>query len=130
MHANLPAAITQRGDQGDAFGPCGECPACGRHDAQGTLVLCPKCQAWLQWGAGVRAAETAYLNLLADGIRPEIARSVLPTCLSTQIVCTANFREWLHILSLRTAPAAHPQMREVMAQAQAILAGVCQEVFA
>jgi len=93
-------------------------------------VLCPKCQAWLQWGAGVRAAETAYLNLLADGIRPEIARSVLPTCLSTQIVCTANFREWLHILSLRTAPAAHPQMREVMAQAQAILAGVCQEVFA
>ena len=26
---------------------------------------------------------------------------------------TANLREWRHFFKLRTAPAAHPQMREV-----------------
>jgi len=26
---------------------------------------------------------------------------------------TANLREWRHFFNLRTAPAAHPQMREV-----------------
>jgi thymidylate synthase (FAD) len=27
---------------------------------------------------------------------------------------TANLREWRHVLKLRTARAAHPQMRELM----------------
>lgn len=27
---------------------------------------------------------------------------------------TANLREWRHIFKLRTAKAAHPQMRELM----------------
>ncbi len=27
---------------------------------------------------------------------------------------TANLREWRHILRLRTAPDAHPQMRQLM----------------
>ena len=27
---------------------------------------------------------------------------------------TANFREWRHILRVRTSEAAHPQMREIM----------------
>jgi thymidylate synthase (FAD) len=29
-------------------------------------------------------------------------------------VVTANFREWRHIFKLRTAPAAHWEMKEVM----------------
>ena len=31
----------------------------------------------------------------------------------TEVVMTANLREWRHFFKLRTAPAAHPQMREV-----------------
>ena len=34
--------------------------------------------------------------------------------LKTEIVVTANLREWRYILRLRTASRAHPQMREVM----------------
>ena len=45
---------------------------------------------------------------------PQQARAVLPNSLKTEIVVTANFREWRHIFKLRTAPAAHPQMRELM----------------
>jgi thymidylate synthase (FAD) len=45
---------------------------------------------------------------------PQEARSVLPNALKTEIIITANLREWRTIFKQRTAKAAHPQMREVM----------------
>lgn len=42
---------------------------------------------------------------------PEQARALLPNCVKTELVMTANFREWLHFLELRTSTAAHPDMR-------------------
>jgi len=33
--------------------------------------------------------------------------------LKTELVITANLREWRTIFKLRTAKAAHPQMREI-----------------
>jgi thymidylate synthase (FAD) len=45
--------------------------------------------------------------------RPEKARYWLPQGVKTQLVATHNLREWRHIMRLRTAPAAHPQMREL-----------------
>jgi thymidylate synthase (FAD) len=59
-------------------------------------------------------AEEQYQNLRALGWRPEQARSVLPNSLKTEIVMTANVREWRHVFNLRCAKAAHPQMRELM----------------
>ena len=47
------------------------------------------------------------------GVSHEIVRSVLPNSLKTEVVMTANIREWRHFLKLRCSPAAHPQMREV-----------------
>ena len=61
-----------------------------------------------------RLAEKLYLQLIKDGLRPEQARCVLPLCLKTEIVVTANYREWRNIFKLRTPVAAHPQMRELM----------------
>jgi len=61
----------------------------------------------------VEFAEKNYFKLLANGEKPEIARSILPTCLKAEIGITANFREWRHFLKLRTSPKAHPQMREI-----------------
>jgi thymidylate synthase (FAD) len=59
-------------------------------------------------------SEHAYNNLIQKGWRPEQAREVLPNALKTEIVVTANFREWRHIFKLRTSPAAHPQIRALM----------------
>lgn len=59
-------------------------------------------------------AEKDYKLMLANGMRPEQARCVLPLCLKTEIVVTANYREWRNIFKLRTPVAAHPQMRELM----------------
>ena len=59
-------------------------------------------------------AEEAYFELLNQGLMPQEARCVLPNSLKTEVVITANYREWRHMLKLRTDKAAHPQMRELM----------------
>ena len=48
---------------------------------------------------------------------PQQARAVLPNSLKTEIVMTANLREWRHFFKLRTSQAAHPQMRDLALQA-------------
>lgn len=65
------------------------------------------------WEISMERAEKTYFNLLSVGCTPEQARSVLPNSIKTEIVMTANLREWRHFLKLRTAQAAHPQMREL-----------------
>jgi thymidylate synthase (FAD) len=65
------------------------------------------------WFEAMLDAERYYLKLIKLGWRPEQARSVLPNSLKTEIVMTANLREWRHFFKLRTSAAAHPQMREV-----------------
>jgi thymidylate synthase (FAD) len=82
-----------------------------------------------EWKNACYRAELSYLGMIRNGIAPQIARSVLPTCLKTEIVVTANFREWLHIFKLRTSSAAHPQIREVMKIAQGLLAAIAPNVF-
>lgn len=66
------------------------------------------------WKQGCEEAEKAYFAMIESGTKPEIARSVLPTCLKTEIVATGNYRSWRNILETRTTNAAHPQIREVM----------------
>lgn len=66
------------------------------------------------WQRQCESAEDAYFALLDLGVKPENARSVLPTCLKTEIVVTANLREWYHILDLRTARDAQPDIRYMM----------------
>mgnify|MGYP001031223495 FL=1 len=66
------------------------------------------------WMDAMKAAENAYFKLIELGETPQIARSVLPNSLKTEIVVTANLREWRLILTQRTANEAHPQIREVM----------------
>lgn len=66
------------------------------------------------WKAAMDAAAYAYCSLLANGATPEEARSVLPNSLKTELVMTADLREWRNVMKLRIDKAAHPQMREVM----------------
>ena len=65
------------------------------------------------WHTAMENAENAYFTLLEKGATPQEARSVLPNSIKTEVVMTANLREWRHFLKLRTAQAAHPQMREL-----------------
>ena len=68
------------------------------------------------WQKAMVDAEESYQTMLGEHNRPEIARSVLPMSLATNIVMTANLREWLYILNLRRSKGVHPQMLELMNQ--------------
>ena len=69
------------------------------------------------WESACMEAEDCYLMMLGAGSTPQEARAVLPTSLKTEIVMTANLREWRHFFSLRACGATgkpHPQMLEVV----------------
>ena len=66
------------------------------------------------WEIAMSKAEEEYNRLIELGAKPEEARDVLPLSLKTEIFMTANLREWRHIFKLRSAKAAHPQIKEVM----------------
>lgn len=66
-----------------------------------------------EWLSAMADAERHYFNMIKLNAKPEIARSVLPNSLKTEIIMTANIREWRHFFRLRTSVRAHPQMREV-----------------
>ena len=66
------------------------------------------------WVKAMEAAESAYLKLIEIGASAQEARSVLPNSLKTEIIVTANLRQWRHIFNLRCAKASHPQIRQIM----------------
>lgn len=66
-----------------------------------------------EWECNMKQAERSYNYLICEGATPQEARAVLPNSLKTEVVMTCNLREWRHFFKLRTADAAHPQMREV-----------------
>lgn len=81
------------------------------------------------WKEAMFIAEHSYNDMIAAGCTPEVARDVLPTCTAADIVITANFREWKHIIKLRTAKAAHPKVRKLIGMAQQLLQDVSPTVF-
>lgn len=68
---------------------------------------------WELWRDACAMAEKFYFDLLDFGCTPQEARAVLPNSLKTELVMTANIREFRHFFNLRCSKAAHPQMREV-----------------
>lgn len=65
------------------------------------------------WKRQIEEIEKSYNQLIELGAKPQEARSILPNSLKTEIVITMNMREWRHFFKLRTADAAHPQMKEI-----------------
>lgn len=69
------------------------------------------------WKHACEVSEKEYFNLLELGVKPQIARNVLPTSLKTEMVITATEEEWQHIMNLRyhgTTGAPHPQIKQSM----------------
>jgi thymidylate synthase (FAD) len=66
-----------------------------------------------EWYAAMIDQERHYMRMTQLGATPQIARGELSTSTKTEIVMTTNLEEWHHFFTLRPAPAAHPQMREL-----------------
>ena len=71
-------------------------------------------QEYARWLHEMENIEKLYMQLMRTGNHAQEARSILPNSLKTELVMTANLREWRHLLKLRTARDAHPQMWEIM----------------
>lgn len=72
-----------------------------------------KIDNYVDWIEVMKLAEKNYMEMLYSGVSPQIARSVLPNSLKTEIICTKNLRGWRDFLKLRTTKSAHPQMRQI-----------------
>lgn len=85
--------------------------------------------AFRVWWKAMEDAEFYYLELIKNGCKAQEARDVLPKATAAMYTVSANFREWRHILKLRTSSASHPQMREVMVPLGKELASMVPIIF-
>ncbi len=63
------------------------------------------------WEQHMEACSIAYKNMLKLGATPQMARSVLPNSLKTELVMTATRDAFRHFIGLRSAKDAHPQIQ-------------------
>jgi len=63
--------------------------------------------------ADMKAIQQMYRKWRDRGLRKEDARFVLPNACTSEIVVSANFREWRHIFKLRTSTKAQWEIRQV-----------------
>lgn len=56
-------------------------------------------------------SEQLYLSLLDQGVKPQIARDVLPLGLKTELIMTGTAEQWKEFLNLRCACDAHPDAK-------------------
>lgn len=78
----------------------------------GVDLSIPKYQdLYIIWENAMKEAEKYYISLINAGAKTDLARGVLPTDIKTEIVMTANLREWRHFLKMRRGKASHPNIR-------------------
>lgn len=76
----------------------------------------PDSDNYARWFHEMDEAEKTYLAMIESGATPEQARDILPMSIKTEIVMTANLREFRHFFKLRaegTTGKPHPQMLEI-----------------
>ena len=66
------------------------------------------------WLDDCASCELRYFRRLNNGHSLDEARGVLNNDVKTELLMTANYREWRHILKLRSSKGAHYQFREVI----------------
>jgi thymidylate synthase (FAD) len=68
----------------------------------------PLAQAWLK-----RAEQLYgwYEDDVGRGLKPQIARDILPNLLKSELFVTGRWSGWRHFIVLRESSAAHPRIR-------------------
>lgn len=62
--------------------------------------------------AALRSFAT-YDKLIEQGVKPEVARGILPQCMMTNLIMTMNIRELFHFIDLRNCLRADKPVREL-----------------
>jgi len=70
-----------------------------------------------------------YNHLLANGVRKEDARFVLPEATHTELLVTGNFQAWRDFIALRATKYAQWEIRQVAIEINNLLAESVPELF-
>ena len=65
-----------------------------------------------------------YREDLARGLRPEIARDILPNLLKSEIFVSGRWSGWKHFILLRDSSQAHPRIRFLAKEVRKYFAGL------
>lgn len=66
------------------------------------------------WYDCMEDIENKYMVMSNAGCKPDELRMILPHSTAAKVYMTANIREWIHILSLRTTKMAHPSIQQIL----------------
>ena len=64
----------------------------------------------------MESCESSYNAMIDNKLPPQIARECLPNSTKTEVVITANLREWLHIFTVRTSAGADDGIKDIMSR--------------
>ena len=67
-------------------------------------------EAWIDQ---IESAYQEYKSELANGIRPEDARYILPNATKTELAVTYNVRQWKHFFGMRCSKHAQWEIRDI-----------------
>jgi thymidylate synthase (FAD) len=65
-----------------------------------------------------------YREDLARGLRPEIARDILPNLLKSELFVSGRWSGWKHFILLRDSSQAHPRIRFLAKEVRKYFAGL------
>lgn len=77
----------------------------------------------------IEDAKKVYKEMQKLGVKNEDARFILPNAVESEIVVTANFREWRHIFELRGNADAQWEIRKIIIEILRILKDYAPVVF-
>jgi len=86
-------------------------------------------KAHLLFNDFMHRAKRTYIELQKLSIKKEDARFILPNAVETELVVTANFREWRHIIDTRGSAKAQWEIRKMAITILRILRKYAPTVF-
>jgi len=94
----------------------------GKFNSELTFIK-PDTNNWInedncyEYLAGLQYAEKCYLKAIDHGVKPEIARDILPLSLKSELIVTGFVSDWIHFFRLRSHIAAtgkpHPDIQKL-----------------
>lgn len=70
-------------------------------------------ETYFTWRHAMYHAENSYFKLIKEGLKPEVARSVLPNSTKVELTFTANIRALRHLFELRMSNHAQADIRHL-----------------
>ena len=86
-------------------------------DTKKSVFLGEKCltDSAHDWLTTIFLACAGYSQMLADDVKPEDARFLLPNAMKTEVCTTFNIRQWRHVFNHRALnPRAQWEIRKIM----------------